>query len=108
MWSSLRNLYVGPTIVLIKPDQSVTEITPANKKKLTLDELQKHVGGFVERVTFKGANVVLKDTVYSSGEMYVDEDGMAKDLSVNLKASALFGSRILGNALVLFRKGKPA
>jgi len=92
---------------LIKPDQSVTPVTAANSKSLSLEELQRNVGGFVQRVTFKGVNVIVDNTKFTSGEMYVDEDGMAKVLPLNLKASALFGSRILGNALVNFRKGKP-
>lgn len=97
-----------PTIVVIKPDQSVTKIVPANGKKLSLEEMQKAVGGYIQRVTFKGQDIVFNGTRYSSGEMYVDEDGIAKDLPVNLKVALFFGGiKILGNALVLFRKGKP-
>jgi hypothetical protein len=95
-----------PTIVVIKPDQSVTPVTPANGKSLSLDEMQKHVGGYIQRVTFKGVSVILNCTKFTSGEMYVDEDGISKGLPINLTASAIFGAKILGNALVLFRKGK--
>lgn len=80
-------------IVLIQPDRTEKEIVPGNGKTLSLEELQKHVGGYVERVKIK------------AGEMYVDEDGRAKGLAHNPRASDVAGMTIVGNALVKIRKG---
>lgn len=80
-------------ITLVKPDGSARDIKPANGKKLSLEELQHHVGGYVEMHRIAG------------GEMYFDEEGLMKRLPVNKEASLLFGQVVVGNALVLL-KGK--
>lgn len=78
---------------LITPDGKVSDVVPSGKK-LSLDEMQKLVGGYIERVTIKG------------GEMYVDEEGLLKNLPLNQKASELAGRGLVGNALVLMRKAR--
>lgn len=76
---------------IISTDGCTDELVPA-KKKPTLAEMQAIVGGFIERVRIPG------------GEMWVNEDGLAMKLSINLSASQLAGQRILGNVLVCLRK----
>lgn len=63
-------------------------------KKPTLEEMQAVVGGYIERVSFKG------------GEMWVNEDGLGLGLPVNVKATelaqtgAFAGNVIVGRVLV--------
>ncbi len=67
-------------------------ITPKNKKKFTLRELQNYVGGFVEQIPIGMGHV-----------LYVNEDGRLLELQHNRKASELasqFGyPPIVGNAV---------
>ena len=77
---------------LIAVDGTRTEVAPADGKKLSLAEMQKCVGGWIERVPIKG------------GEMYVDEEGLLKGLPANGEASEIAGQHIVGNALVFTRK----
>jgi len=55
----------------------------------TLEEAQKVVGGYVERVKILG------------GVVFVNEDGFALHLSDNLYASSLVRQHIVGDAVVL-------
>lgn len=95
-------------IFLIRPDNTGKEIKPEEWKKLPVDGLQSLVGGYVEHIRFKGSRAVCGDEVFTSGEMYVDEDGRAKGLPVNPRASEIFGAQILGNVVVVFKKGRKA
>lgn len=63
----------------IKADGTVVEVKPENgKKKFRLEELQKFVGGSIELTTTRDRKV-----------MYVNEEGLLKELPVNDKASKL-------------------
>lgn len=79
--------------IVIRANGTEAEVKPKGKT-LTLEEMQAAVGGYIERVTIRG------------GEVYVDEDGIAKGLPLNLKASQMAGMDLLGNALVLTREYK--
>lgn len=80
---------------IFKVSGEVVDVVPANGKKLTLEEMQRSIGGgYVERLTIKG------------GELYVDEDGIAKELPLNARASQLAGTTLRGDALVLMRKAR--
>jgi hypothetical protein len=78
---------------VIRADGTSAEINPKGKK-LSLEEMQAAVGGYIERVTVRG------------GEIYVDEDGIAKGLPLNQKASEIAGMNLRGNALVLAREAR--
>ena len=73
----------------IKVSGKVEELTD-----LSLESLQKQVGGYIEMVTLPNGQT-----------MIVNEDGIAKDLSPNLKASRLAGQVIRGH-VVLCNKGE--
>lgn len=58
------------------------KVKPADGKRFSLEELQKHVGGYVTLIAIKdGADRAL---------MYVDEDGTPKKLPINRTATKLF------------------
>jgi hypothetical protein len=58
-------------------------------QKTTLDVLQGIVGGYIEALKMKDGNL-----------MVVNEEGLMKNLPVNPYASLLYGSPIVGNAVV--------
>lgn len=66
-------------------------ITVFKDKSPSLKEVQTLVGGYVERIMIPN----------SRDQMYVDENGLYKDLSLNIEASKLVGSPIVGHAVIL-------
>jgi hypothetical protein len=60
---------------LIKSNGEVTEVKPVNGKKFSLEELQKFVGGYIQK--FKTTNKCF----------VLNEDGLPKGLPVNEKAT---------------------
>lgn len=64
---------------IIKDDGTKIELKPANGKSFTLDEMQKAVGGFIERVP---------QTAFA-GDVWVDEEGRMNDKLLNQKATKL-------------------
>ncbi len=76
--------------VVIKPDGKIEFVNPYNNKDFKLEQAQLLVGGYVQLVKI------------INGILLCDEDGLAKGLAYNEKASALTGHvhRIVGNALV--------
>ena len=79
--------------VAITPDGTRTTVV-SKGKTFSLDEVQAHVGGYVEMVSIPGnsANVLL-----------VDEEGLLKGLAPNRLASLLACRPIVGPALALPR-----
>jgi hypothetical protein len=59
-------------------------------RKVTLEEAQRLVGGYVEKIV-----------TYSGAILLVNEDGRAKGLTLNLDASAVAGKDIVGDAVLL-------
>lgn len=79
---------------VITPDNKRVAVVLENgKRHLTLEQMQKAVGGYIQPLTINA------DTI-----MMVDEDGTSKRLEPNHAASELFGTMIVGNALVMPRK----
>jgi hypothetical protein len=74
----------------IKADGTVTDVIPEKGKKFTLQELQKMVGGYVERVKLPGRRV-----------MIANEDGYAMGLPHNGRASEIAGTDIVGDVVLL-------
>ena len=72
---------------LYKADDTALEVTPANGKDFTVDELQSLVGGYCEMIR-AGSDFLL-----------VDEDGLAKGLPVNNVILYKYGKRLVGNVL---------
>lgn len=74
------------------------EVLPTNRKQFSLEELQKYVGGYIERIDL-GDNLA----------MYVDEEGELKNLPINITATWIlqglrkltFGTVIKGNAIIV-------
>lgn len=86
-------------LLIVPPGEEQRVVRPLNGRKFTLEEMQKHVGGFIQEVA----------TAEPCTKMYVDEDGKSKDLLLNDVATALLHSKMLpfvateivGNALVV-------
>lgn len=79
---------------LLKADGTVETFLPSKGKRLSLEEVQGLVGGFVERlkVPASGGSVLL-----------VDEEGILKELPLNPQASELVQRPIYGDALLVPR-----
>lgn len=75
---------------LIKTDGTVQEVTPANGKGFTLEELQGFVGGYIEPVRLGPGKTML-----------VNEEGLGMELAYNSVASELAGQPLVGNAVVV-------
>jgi len=86
--------------ILIQPDGSNDEVVPGDGQRFRLDELQAHVGGYIEAVRLPGETRINGYTIQT---MYVNEEGLLQDLEHNLSASTLADRHIVGNALVLFQ-----
>lgn len=54
------------------------DVFPGNGEKFTLEELQKLVGGYIERIAMSDGQA-----------MYVNEEGKIKDLPYNIKATTM-------------------
>ena len=65
---------------LIKSTGEITDISPSNGKVFTLEELQKHIGGYIEIVYGNKEGLIL----------IIDEDGKSKDLQENSYATQLY------------------
>lgn len=63
----------------IKTDGTVTDVKPANGKRFTLPELQRYVGGYIQLIS----------THKPIRNMYVNEEGLLKDLPMNRTAQQL-------------------
>jgi hypothetical protein len=68
---------------LIRTDGSRTEVFPAGDSP-SLEELQEWVGGYIQMVEFDG------------GKLYMDEDGLFKQLPVNQVATELVHAKAPG------------
>jgi hypothetical protein len=81
---------------LYEPSGRVSDCTPRNGRKFTLEELQALVGGYIEIVRIPG----------DAGKrvMFVDEEGRLKRLPPNVAASHLAGQLIVGSALLCSSK----
>lgn len=78
---------------LIQPDGTVTEVKPKNGKEFTLEELQAHVGGYIEMLD-----------VGDGRKLIVDEEGKLKRLAPNYAATMLYRRDVLvGTVLVIKR-----
>ena len=74
---------------LIKTDGTREEIIGKDNDKLTLEQMQKAVGGYVESISLGGKFFLL-----------VNEDGRMNKLPLNYTATVKFGMIIRGNALL--------
>lgn len=77
----------------IAPDGTETTVQPG-KRDFSLEELQAHVGGYIERVNVPGIG---------HATFYADEDGLSKGLPENPRASEIAGQRIVGPVLIVSR-----
>ena len=78
---------------LYKPNGPVAEVVPNNGETFTLEELQNHIGGYIELIRLPRGLVA-----------YCDEDGYAKRLPSNKRYNALYGRPVVGNVIVGTRK----
>jgi hypothetical protein len=88
---------------LIKADGTKQEVSPRHGKNWKLEEWQKHVGGYVQRLSTNDGRVML-----------TNEDGKPQGLPVNEEATRLYYYRdtdfIVGDVLIItnqeFQRGK--
>lgn len=76
----------------IKADGTIIPVVPKKGMKFTLEEVQKMVGGYVERVQLPGGNVAL-----------ANEEGIPLGLPYNEKASLEAGINPVGDVLFVPR-----
>jgi len=76
----------------IKADGEIIPVVPDKGLRFTLAELQKMVGGYVERVQLPKGMVVL-----------ANEDGIPMGLPLNETASRMVGMQLLGDVVILPR-----
>ena len=86
--------------ILIQPAGSNDEVVPEDGQRFTLQELQAHVGGYIENVRLPAET---KTNGYPIQTMYVNEEGLLLGLEHNLNASMIADRHLVGNALVLFQ-----
>jgi hypothetical protein len=78
---------------LYSTDGTTREVLPKDGKRISLEEAWGLVGGYVERVMMPRGNG------RSPGVLLVDEEGLLKQLPLNLAASQLAGQLVCGPAL---------
>lgn len=78
---------------LYKADGTMGLVSPTNGETFTLEEMQKHVGGYIEIITLPNGQ-----------EMVINENGKLEGLPVNQEATKLanlaFGDFVVGDVLV--------
>ncbi len=84
-------MYDMPLPLWIRTNGDVLTITPKGDR-LTLEEMQEYVGGYVEPVP-------IPDSL--GAVMLADEDGTLKGLEYNPKATGLAGRLIVGDVVVI-------
>lgn len=83
---------------LIKADGGREKLVPANGKKFKLEEMQKAVGGYLEKVRLAPGN--------GHRHLFCNEEGKLKKLRYNVEATRLMdpahmrGDYIAGDALL--------
>lgn len=83
---------------VMKTDGSVVDVETSNK--LTLAEMQAHVGGFIEMVHPQGR--FLKDLrAQGYRDIVANEEGLIDQLPFNPRASILVGMNLVGDVLFL-------
>jgi hypothetical protein len=79
-------------LVVIHPDESRAEEIHFIEKKPTLDDLQHHVGGWIERIKVRYEGQIR--------DGYLDEEGLLKSLPINRRAMEM-------DTMKLYRGGMP-
>lgn len=69
--------------LLIKSNGEVKEVSPSNKKHFSLEELQKFVGGYIEKVNVDPNNIFV-----------CNEEGRLYDLPYNKLATETFSFKV--------------
>lgn len=76
--------------IWMKSNGSSIPVSPKKGKKFTLEEIQKMVGGYVERLKLPGRYVML-----------INEEGLIFKLPLNREASEIAQRPIVGDVVVL-------
>ena len=84
---------------VIEPSGESREVSPANGREFTLEELHAFVGGYIELVKLKPGN--------GQDYMYINEEGKLQHLAPNPRATALAAidprDVIAGTAVIMRR-----
>jgi hypothetical protein len=77
-------------VKILRVDGTEEDLLPeSGNKRLTLTQLQKAVGGYIELIKS-----------YREGIMFADEDGNMKGRQMNVMASSLAGQKIVGDVVI--------
>lgn len=82
-----------PKASMLIPANGLVQAVYPKGAKWTLEELQKHVGGYIE--------LIVRTNCLPGNLMLVDEDGLSKGLEVNNRATLKAGRQIVGNAMIV-------
>jgi hypothetical protein len=82
-------------LVIISTDETVREVEVTSKMP-SLEMLQRHVGGYIERVKVRWEGRIR--------DAYVDEDGISKGLESNQLAHQMRFDRVLGPAALFHQE----
>jgi hypothetical protein len=91
----------GLSSVLLGTDNKVSRYNVDS-----LESLQKAVGGYIEML--RPHKAIDEGLLKSDIILIVDEEGILKNKAVNLIASALFGSILVGDVVITKEKGTEA
>ena len=72
-------------------DGKSEDVSPANNRSFSLEELQKLVGGYIELIRLP----------LDKSTMVVNEEGLLHDLPFNSLASSIAGRHVVGNVVIL-------
>lgn len=76
---------------ILRVDGSKEDLDPENGSKyISGEQLHKAVGGYIEHIAVPNCN----------NSLFVDEDGIRKNLPLNAAASALTGIAIVGDVVL--------
>ena len=89
--------------ILIRPDGNNDEVVPADGRKWTLAELQGYVDGYIEPVRLPPRTSINGNPVT---RMYVNEEGLLRQLQHNQTASDVADQTIVGTAVVFLKGDK--
>lgn len=79
---------------IIKTDRTTVEVNPLDgQAKLTLEQMQQAVGGYVEQVK-------VLNPAFGHRILFCDEDGLLKQKPINKLASGIAGRNIVGDVLL--------
>ena len=86
---------------VVQPDGIIFDVEPRNGQSYSLEEIQEYIGGYFQEVHLPRSEDYIGFHV-----MLCDEDGIQKNLQVNMYASIIAHQTIVGNIMTVRRCGE--